>query len=102
MARERAGMSVEILAGHLGVTAESVRDWESDLRQPRANRLVTMAGVLGSSVSWLLDGEGIGTDRSAEPTPEDLRARIELARALIQRGLLMLEGVEDVLDAQSD
>jgi hypothetical protein len=60
---------------------------------------MTMAGVLGVSVAWLLEGgEGAGASTGDEVTPEDLRGRIELARGLINRALVMLEGVESILD----
>ena len=59
-AREAAGLDQSGLAGKLGVKAQVVEAWENDLKEPRANRLQMMAGVLGVSITWLLTGEGDG------------------------------------------
>ena len=59
-AREEAGMTAKQLAKRLGVKTSTLEDWEEDRADPRANRLTTMAGMLGVSVVWLLTGEGAG------------------------------------------
>jgi len=59
-AREIAGLSQEGLATKLGVKLSSLKDWENDLAEPRANRLCMMSGVLNVSIRWLLTGEGVG------------------------------------------
>jgi len=65
-ARERAGMSQSDLAKRLGVKLKTLKGWENDLSEPRANKLSMMAGLLNVSLLWLLSGEGDG------PTsPED-------------------------------
>lgn len=61
-AREYAGMSQAQLARRLGVKASTLRGWEQDLSEPRANRLSMMAGLLNVSMMWLLNGEGAGLD----------------------------------------
>lgn len=61
-AREAAGMTQKELAKRLGVRAGTVRAWEQDLSEPRANRLSMMAGLLNVSVMWLINGEGDGMD----------------------------------------
>ena len=61
-AREAAGMSQTEFARRLGVNKSTVRDWENDLKEPRANRLQMLAGILGVSITWLLTGEGDGPD----------------------------------------
>lgn len=103
IAREHVGMSVEELATHLGVTRDSVVAWESDERAPRANRLLMMAGILGVSLTWLLEGrEDERLAAGDMPSLDDLRARVELARGLITRGLDMLESIEDSLQTLAD
>ena len=67
-AREAAGLSQESLAKRLGVKTKTLRNWEEDIAEPRANRLTMMAGVLGVSITWLLHGEGEGID-APEETP---------------------------------
>lgn len=61
-AREAAGMEQSALARRLGVKASTIRKWEEDLSEPRANRLSIMAGILGVSMGWLIDGSGEGVD----------------------------------------
>ncbi|WP_273523628.1 helix-turn-helix domain-containing protein [Rhodosalinus sediminis] len=61
-ARERAAMTQAQLARRLGVKLSTLRGWEDDLSEPRANRLSMMAGILNVSIMWLLTGEGDGLD----------------------------------------
>lgn len=61
-AREAAGMTQAQLAKRLGVKLTTMQSWEEDLSEPRANRLTMMAGIIGVSFSWLLNGEGEGVD----------------------------------------
>lgn len=67
-AREAAGMSPEDLARRLGVKLKTVRAWEQDLNEPRANKLQMLAGVLNVSIMWLLNGEGDGIDGPDDAT----------------------------------
>ena len=61
-AREAAGMTQTQLAKRLGVKLATMRSWENDLSEPRANRLTMMAGIIGVSFIWLLNGEGEGIE----------------------------------------
>lgn len=74
-AREQAGMSQQQLAKRLGVRLSTLRAWEDDLKEPRANRLSIMAGLLNVSMMWLIngEGEGVGEPNDAAPVSEDLR-----------------------------
>ncbi len=58
-AREAAGLTTAQLAQRIGVKTSTVRAWENDQSEPRANRLNTLAGILGVSLSWLVYGAGI-------------------------------------------
>lgn len=60
LAREAQGMNQEDLARRLGIRLQTLRNWEDDRSEPRANRLQMLAGVLGVSMVWLLTGEGEG------------------------------------------
>ena len=66
-ARENAEMTQAQLARRIGIKASTLRGWEQDLSEPRANRLSMMAGVLNVSMMWLLNGEGEGLDAPDEP-----------------------------------
>jgi len=65
-AREQADMTQAQMARRLGIKASTLRGWEQDISEPRANRLSMIAGLLGVSIMWLLNGEGEGLD-----APED-------------------------------
>ena len=68
-AREAAGMSQKQLARRLGVKIGTVRGWEDDLSEPRANKLSMMAGLLNVSIIWLLTGEGEGVAAPVDEAP---------------------------------
>ncbi len=61
-AREAAGLGQPELAKRLGVKVKTIRAWENDQSEPRANKLSMLAGILGVSMMWLLSGEGDGPD----------------------------------------
>lgn len=65
-AREYAGMDQGQLARRLGVKLATIRNWEDDRSEPRANRLSMLSGLLAVSIIWLMTGEGEGA-----PTPSD-------------------------------
>ena len=72
-AREAAGMTPESLAKRLGVKKSTLRSWEEDLSEPRANRLSMLAGLLNVSMMWLINGEGEGIENpDAETMPSDM------------------------------
>lgn len=66
-ARDAAGMNQAELAKRLGVKVKTLRGWENDLSEPRANRLQMLAGLLNVSIVWLLTGEGEGVEAPVEP-----------------------------------
>lgn len=65
-AREMADMTQSELARRLGVRVATLRSWENDLSEPRANRLSIMAGLLNVSMMWLMNGQGEGLDAPLE------------------------------------
>ncbi|MEJ6397712.1 helix-turn-helix domain-containing protein [Yoonia sp. 208BN28-4] len=65
-AREAAGLTQAQLAKQLGVKTSVLDGWENDRKEPRANRLQMLTGLLGVSLRWLLTGEGDGPDNEAE------------------------------------
>jgi len=76
-AREVAGMSQHELARRLGVKLSTLRAWEEDRSEPRANRLQMLSGLLNVSLTWLLNGVGDGPDAPAgedEMLPSDINA----------------------------
>lgn len=69
-ARDALNLTTSQLARRLGVKSETVAAWESDRSEPRANRLTMLAGVMGVSPTWLLNGVG--------DAPQDGRLNSEL------------------------
>ncbi|PJI92476.1 helix-turn-helix protein [Yoonia maricola] len=65
-ARDAAGLDQQKLAEKLGVKVSLIRAWENDLKEPRANRLQMLSGIIGVSMSWLLTGEGEGPEAPDE------------------------------------
>ncbi len=57
-AREAAGLSTIEIAEQLGVDEATVTAWESDRSEPRSHRLVTLAGLVQVSPTWLIVGHG--------------------------------------------
>lgn len=59
-AREGTGLTSAQLARRMGVKTTTLSNWEADISEPRANRLVTLAGMLNVSLTWLVTGKGDG------------------------------------------
>ncbi len=94
-AREASRMSPAELARRLGVKSSTLRNWETDRAEPRANRLTMLAGLVGVSPGWLLTGRGTEpVDREA-PTDQGL-LREELA-GLHAEALHLADRIERVL-----
>lgn len=88
-AREGAALDQAGLAQRLGVHLETLREWEQDLSEPRANRLQMLAGMLNVSIRWLLTGEGDGpegplADVPAAPAVQAALAEMARMRASMQ------------------
>ncbi|MGH1330846.1 MAG: helix-turn-helix domain-containing protein [Paracoccaceae bacterium] len=83
-AREAAGMSARDLARRLGIKDKTLRNWEEDIAEPRANKLQMLSGVLNVSMRWLLSGAGEGVDApdEAEQISPELEGLLLELRAL--------------------
>ena len=76
-ARDLTGQETAEVASQIGVTEETLAEWESDRSEPRANKLMTLAGVMGVSPAWLISGNG-----EAPEAPGVLSALDEMANEL--------------------
>ena len=56
--RQNAGMSLHMAASLLGVKHATLKSWENDRSEPRVNKLVALAGLLGVSPTHFLAEEG--------------------------------------------
>ena len=79
MAREASGLSVADVVKRLGVRANTYEAWEADRSEPRANKLVALAGILNVSPPYLLSGFGKQPPQSALPEHQitQLKAQVE-------------------------
>lgn len=99
--RQRLGLSVAELARRAGVTRDTLAAWESGATTPRANRLLTLAGVLETSIAWLLEGED-----TSIPTPATtgnaetaaLREQLAQARELAHSLTTILDSLQTRLN----
>ena len=57
-AREKSNLSQQDLAKRLGVKNSTIKSWENDNSEPRANRLSMLAGLLNVSITWLISISG--------------------------------------------
>ncbi|WP_194094200.1 helix-turn-helix domain-containing protein [Marivivens aquimaris] len=103
-AREAAGLTQEGLSEKLGVELETVIEWEDDLREPRANRVQTLSGMLGVSIGWLLTGEGEGISEPSDndeldvaPQVADILGEIRAMRAQMRQNVEQLGKLEKKL-----
>jgi len=100
-AREAAGMSQAALARRLGVKATTLRSWEEDRAEPRANRVQMLSGLLNVSLVWLLTGEGDGV-QTGKAVDGDLLRDVAGARRDALRLADRLQGLEDRIRARLD
>ena len=97
-ARNFAGLTQTELATQLGVKVVTLDAWENDWKEPRANRLQMLTGLLGVSLRWLLTGVGEGPDNPEEANeiPSDIngmltemrRLRAQIAKSSVKLGEL--------------
>ncbi len=89
----------------MSVKPSTIESWEAGRSEPRANKLVMLAGVLGIPVLWLLDGEmpdGVSFEVDLNETSAPAR---KLKRAIALQGelaALLQEIAADVSRLQRD
>ncbi|MEM8592086.1 MAG: helix-turn-helix transcriptional regulator [Pseudomonadota bacterium] len=94
-AREAAELSQGQLAEQLGVKLSTLRKWEEDQSEPRANRLQMMAGLLNVSLRWLLTGQGEDLVPSGVAVSAE---EVAALKARLYEALDMLERMEERLE----
>lgn len=65
-ARENKNYDINQLSDRVGVKAETILAWEADERDPRANRLLRLAGALDVGFAWLMVGEDYAPDETED------------------------------------
>ncbi len=61
--RKEVGVSQAYVADHIGVSVQSVSNWECDNTMPDISQIVPLAAILSVSADYLL---GVGTDEKAD------------------------------------
>ena len=98
-ARDALGLSTAQLARRIGIKSNTLSSWENDSDEPRANRLVTLAGVLNVSPTWLLCGSGEGPAGLLVATEmTKIRSTIERLRESMLAVTDELEEIEQKLE----
>lgn len=97
-ARDASGMTSTQLARRLGVQLSTIRAWECDRAQPRANRLSTLAGVLSVSLSWLLHGVGVAPSDDDANATENVSLRLGKLKRLQRETTQIIAQIEHDLD----
>ena len=97
-ARMAQRMSLRQVSRLLGVKASTIANWERDRTEPRSNKLLTLAGILNVSMTWLMIGEQAGIEASPEsslldPVVRKLQQAVSLQADLTR---LLDETVEEV------
>lgn len=96
-AREAQDLTTSQLARRLGVTSSTMRDWETDRSEPRSNRLITLAGVLNVSPSWLLTGMG---ERPSDTLSETELQQLQDSIGRIREQAMQIVGELDELETR--
>ncbi len=68
LAREAFGFDQDELSDKLGVKLKTLRNWEENRAEPRANKLQMLAGILNVSMVWLMSGKGALPDFVSDDT----------------------------------
>jgi len=98
-AREEADMSVLDVSRLVAVAPDTYKKWENGTKQPRANKLVMLSGVLNVVPAWLLEGDDDflqNLDRDQKIV--QLNQRISQLRSMQNRMITMLDELTCELD----
>lgn len=88
LSREQQGLTQGQLARRLGLRVQTVKNWEADRSEPRANRVQMLAGFLNVSMVWLLTGQGPGGPSDDAPLSDE--APVDVTEALVEMRELRL------------
>ncbi len=83
VARQAMGLSESQLSRRLGIKVQTLRNWENDRAEPRANKLQMLAGMLNVSIIWLMSGEGPGVPEiKTGPSADEITDLLDEVREL--------------------
>ena len=95
-ARQAAGLAVSQVINRLGVRKATYMAWEADRSEPRANKLVALAGILNVSPTYLLSGLGRAAAQPLkhQQTIDELRIEIEQLELTLKAANKMLSRIK--------
>jgi HTH-type transcriptional regulator, cell division transcriptional repressor len=95
-AREAAGLTVSQIINRLGVRKATYLGWEADRSEPRANKLVALAGILNVSPTYLLSGLGRAAVQPLKHQQiiDELRIEIEQLELTLKAANKMLSRIK--------
>ena len=95
-AREAAGLTVSQVINRLGVRKATYLAWEADRSEPRANKLVALAGILNVSPTYLLSGLGRAAVQPLKHQQiiDELRVEIEQLELTLKAANKMLSRIK--------
>ena len=94
-AREKANLSQQDLAKRLGVKNSTIKSWENDNSEPRANRLSMLAGLLNVSITWLISAEGSGVE-APEKSDEMSNDLLDALKELTALRVNLLKNIDKI------
>ena len=97
-AREKANLSQQDLAKRLGVKNSTIKSWENDNSEPRANRLSMLAGLLNVSITWSISAEGSGVEapQKSDEMSNDLLDALKELTAMRVNSLKNIERINTI------
>lgn len=98
-ARGDKGWTVRQLATRIAVKPATLESWERDRSAPRANKLVTLAGLLNVPVMWLLEGE---SNDAAKPETQLFSETATIAQKLERATAMQHELAALLIDLSAD
>ena len=99
LAREASGLTVAQVVKRLGVRVTTYSAWEADRSEPRANKLVALAGILNVSPPYLLSGLGAQPDTSGndETKINTIRAQVNTMEKQLKDANRTLRRLKEML-----
>ncbi len=87
-ARIAKGYNLTQLARRLAIKSSTLKNWECNNSEPRANKLNMLAGILGVTLYWLMTGENDNGENDNEEHllgTASLMQKLETAQAMSQK-----------------
>lgn len=95
-ARVKAGLNQSELARALGVSPQTVQQWEAGDTSPRKKKVEAMKSILGVEPEWILFGQDAGKEsRNRVDAPVDISALINVATPTYMETLKTLQQAQD-------